>query len=81
MTGIAKTPRPTSYAVTFTSFPSDDTEGYAEMAEPIMITLAQSQPGFIGMRYAFAAVRALGIKTSLRLLAMSMRRYQRGSKT
>lgn len=48
---IAKTPTPPYYAVIFTNEHSDDTEGYAEMAEK-MAVLAQQQPGYLGMESA-----------------------------
>ena len=62
MTSIAKTPTPPYYAVIFTSLQSDDTEGYAEMAER-MITLAQSQPGFLGIETVYDR-SGLGITAS-----------------
>lgn len=48
---IAKTPTPPYYAVIFTSKQSNDTQGYAEMAKR-METLAQQQPGYLGIESA-----------------------------
>lgn len=57
---IAKTPKPPYYAVIFTNEQSDDTEGYAEMAEK-MNALAQQQPGYLGIE---SARDSLGITVS-----------------
>jgi heme-degrading monooxygenase HmoA len=48
---IASTPKPPYYAVIFSSELSSNTEGYEEMAEK-MVTLAEEQPGFLGMESA-----------------------------
>ncbi|GHB18796.1 antibiotic biosynthesis monooxygenase family protein [Salinicola rhizosphaerae] len=48
---ITETPHPPYYAVIFTSLLSDDTAGYAEMAEH-MVELASQQSGFLGMESA-----------------------------
>jgi len=48
---ITKTPEPPYYAVIFTSFKTNNNEGYAEMAE-IMQQLAEKQPGYLGMESA-----------------------------
>jgi len=43
--------KPPYYAVIFTNTLSENTEGYAQMAEA-MEALAQQQPGFLGMDHA-----------------------------
>ncbi len=48
---IAKTPAPPYYAVIFTSYLSDDHDGYAAMATR-MVELASTQPGFLGIESA-----------------------------
>lgn len=48
---IAKTPVPPYYAVIFTSVRSGSDEGYAQIADR-MATLAEEQPGYIGMESA-----------------------------
>ncbi len=48
MAAIAKTPEPPYYAVIFTSDRSDGDNGYAAMAEE-MVMLAERQPGFLGV--------------------------------
>ncbi|WP_421197136.1 antibiotic biosynthesis monooxygenase family protein [Aeromonas enteropelogenes] len=48
---IANTPEPPYYAVIFTSERTDVDEGYAAMAER-MLTLARTQPGFLGVESA-----------------------------
>ncbi|WP_439834413.1 antibiotic biosynthesis monooxygenase family protein [Aeromonas enteropelogenes] len=48
---IANTPEPPYYAVIFTSQRTDVDEGYAAMAER-MLTLARTQPGFLGVESA-----------------------------
>lgn len=62
MTRLAKTPVPPYYAVIFTSELSDDTAGYAELAQR-MVELAQQQPGFLGFESARDSA-ALGITVS-----------------
>ena len=52
---IAITPAPPYYAVIFTARPSEDEEGYAEMAA-LMHRLAAEQPGFLGMESAAEGV-------------------------
>ena len=52
---IADTPPPPYYAVIFSSIKSNNTEGYAAMAEA-MYTLAAQQPGFLGVESAREAV-------------------------
>lgn len=60
MNGIATTPKPPYFAVIFTSITSADTKGYAEMSDT-MVSLAQQQPGYLGME---SAREALGITVS-----------------
>lgn len=48
---IAKTPKPPYYSVIFSSITSKELEGYTETAQK-MITLAQSQHGFLGVESA-----------------------------
>ncbi|WP_110678437.1 antibiotic biosynthesis monooxygenase [Salinicola sp. RZ23] len=48
---LADTPEPPYYAVIFTSLMRDDSAGYAAMANK-MLTLAQDQPGFLGVESA-----------------------------
>lgn len=48
---IAKTPDPPYYAVIFTSYLTDETGGYAEMADE-MEKLAREQKGFLGIESA-----------------------------
>ena len=60
MNGIATTPKPPYFAVIFTSITSADTKGYAEMSDT-MVSLAQQQPGFLGME---SARETLGITVS-----------------
>lgn len=48
---IANTPKPTYYAVIFTSVLGEFKEGYSEMAE-LMVKLAQEQEGFLGIESA-----------------------------
>lgn len=60
MTQLAQTPQPPYYAVIFTSEASDNTEGYAAMAEQ-MVQLAAQQPGYLGIESAKAQ---LGITVS-----------------
>ncbi|MFT5916679.1 MAG: heme-degrading monooxygenase HmoA [Flammeovirgaceae bacterium] len=48
---IAKTPETPYYAVIFTSIESENSEGYAEMADR-MVELAQQQSGFLGIESA-----------------------------
>ena len=57
---IADTPPPPYYAVIFSSIKSDNTKGYAAMAES-MYTLAAQQPGFLGVE---SAREAIGITVS-----------------
>lgn len=51
MSEIAKTPPPPYYAVIFTSLRTEKDAGYGEMAEK-MLSLAQEQPGFLGVESA-----------------------------
>lgn len=51
MSLIAKTPEPPYYAVLFSSIRKDADDGYSDMAER-MISLAQQQPGFLGIESA-----------------------------
>ena len=46
MNYIAKTPKAPYYAVIFTSFLTDENEGYGEMGDK-MYELAQNQNGFL----------------------------------
>ena len=48
---IAKTPTPPYYAVIFTSIRTDIDEGYGLIADA-MATLAEKQPGFLGVESA-----------------------------
>ncbi|WP_320151040.1 antibiotic biosynthesis monooxygenase [uncultured Tolumonas sp.] len=48
---IAKTPTPPYYAVIFTSIRTDIDEGYGLTADA-MVTLAEKQPGFLGVESA-----------------------------
>ena len=57
---FAKTPSPPYYAVIFSSLQSDDSEGYAEMADA-MEALALEQPGYLGIE---SARDGLGITVS-----------------
>ena len=57
---IANTPKPPYYAVIFSSIQSDDTKGYAEMADR-MQELAWQQPGYLGIE---SAREGLGITVS-----------------
>ncbi len=57
---IADTPKPPYYAVIFSSVQSNNTEGYAAMAEQ-MAKLARDQSGFLGME---SARNELGITVS-----------------
>ena len=60
MNGIAKTPQPPYYAVIFTSFLTNEVEGYGQMGDE-MYELAQKQKGFLG----FESVRnGMGITVS-----------------
>lgn len=60
MNNIAKTPQAPYYAVIFTSFLTDESEGYGEMGTE-MYELAQKQKGFLG----FESVRnGMGISIS-----------------
>ncbi|WP_110684951.1 antibiotic biosynthesis monooxygenase family protein [Salinicola aestuarinus] len=60
MSAFAATPEPPYYAVIFTSLMSDDTQGYAAMAER-MLELAAQRPGFLGVE---SARETLGITVS-----------------
>ncbi|MCC4273653.1 antibiotic biosynthesis monooxygenase family protein [Marinomonas communis] len=51
MTLLAKTPTPPYYAVVFTSVRTAGDNGYGEVADR-MVTLAEQQPGFLGMESA-----------------------------
>ena len=51
VSGLANTPQPPYYAVTFTSIRTDGDNGYAEMAER-MASLSSDSPGFLGMEHA-----------------------------
>jgi len=51
MTLLAKTPVPPYYAVIFTSVRTTGDNGYGEVADR-MVTLAEQQPGFLGMESA-----------------------------
>ena len=48
---IAKTPKPTYYAVIFSSVNTENVEGYSEMEER-MVELANEQEGFLGIESA-----------------------------
>ncbi|TDR14006.1 antibiotic biosynthesis monooxygenase family protein [Marinomonas communis] len=48
---LAKTPSPPYYAVIFTSVRTAGDNGYGEVADK-MVTLAEQQPGFLGMESA-----------------------------
>ncbi len=51
MTLLAKTPTPPYYAVIFTSVRTTGDNGYGEVADR-MVSLAEQQPGFLGMESA-----------------------------
>jgi len=51
MTLLAKTPVPPYYAVIFTSVRTAGDNGYGEVADR-MVTLAEQQPGFLGIESA-----------------------------
>ena len=51
MTLLAKTPAPPYYAVIFTSVRTAGDNGYGEVADR-MVTLAEQQPGFLGIESA-----------------------------
>jgi len=51
MTLLAKTPTPPYYAVIFTSVRTAGDNGYGKVADR-MVTLAEQQPGFLGMESA-----------------------------
>ena len=51
MTLLAKTPAPPYYAVIFTSIRTTGDNGYGEVADR-MVSLAEQQPGFLGMESA-----------------------------
>lgn len=51
MNAIAKTPEPPYYAVIFTSERTQGENGYAAMAEEMML-LVHEQPGFLGVETA-----------------------------
>ncbi|RUM53156.1 MAG: antibiotic biosynthesis monooxygenase [Marinomonas sp.] len=51
MTLLAKPPSPPYYAVIFTSVRTAGDNGYGEVADK-MVTLAEQQPGFLGMESA-----------------------------
>jgi heme-degrading monooxygenase HmoA len=57
---IAKTPPPPYYAVIFTNLLTENTDGYQEMAER-MVLLAEKQAGYLGHE---SARDALGITVS-----------------
>ncbi|HQU83368.1 MAG TPA: antibiotic biosynthesis monooxygenase [Pyrinomonadaceae bacterium] len=57
---IAKTPEPPYYAVIFTSFLTENTDGYAEMGDA-MEELAREQKGYLGIE---AARDRIGITVS-----------------
>ncbi|REL27820.1 antibiotic biosynthesis monooxygenase [Thalassotalea euphylliae] len=57
---IAKTPKPSYYAVIFTSMRTINDKGYAETAE-LMVQLAEQQSGFLGVE---SAREDLGITVS-----------------
>jgi heme-degrading monooxygenase HmoA len=57
---LSKTPKPPYYAVIFSSIKSESAEGYAEMANR-MIVLAQEQAGFLGIE---SASQEVGITVS-----------------
>ena len=52
---IAKTPDPPYYAVIFTSVRTDTEDGYASTAD-LMMELAASQPGYLGVEHARESV-------------------------
>ncbi len=57
---IAKTPKPSYYAVIFSSIITDGNNGYSEMAD-LMVELAGEQDGFLGVE---SAKNDLGITVS-----------------
>ncbi|GMA64864.1 antibiotic biosynthesis monooxygenase [Alicyclobacillus fastidiosus] len=60
MREIAKTPKPPYYAVIFTSNPTENDNGYEDMASE-MVELVKNQPGFLG---AESVENGLGILVS-----------------
>ncbi len=72
---IATTPEPPYYAVVFTSTLSDDTAGYADMAER-MLELAAQQSGFLGVE---SAREGLGITVSYWRDLESIRQWKANS--
>lgn len=60
MSQIADTPKPPYYAVIFTSFRTEDDNGYADAAKRIL-DIARQQPGFLGYE---SARQEMGISVS-----------------
>lgn len=60
MSRIADTPRPPYYAVIFTSFRSEEDNGYADAARHVL-EIARQQPGFLGYE---SARQDMGISVS-----------------
>jgi heme-degrading monooxygenase HmoA len=56
----AATPEPPYVAVIFTTEQSDDLDGYAVMAER-MLVLARSQPGFLGIESVHEGARGITV--------------------
>lgn len=75
MSPIAATPEPPYYAVIFTSHRTDDSEGYAEMADRMM-ELAAQQPGFLGVE---TAREDLGITVSYWKTLESIQAWKRNA--
>lgn len=53
---ISTTPPPPYYAVIFSTIPSNNLEGYPDMADQ-MIQLAKNQPGYLGYESAHSDIR------------------------
>jgi heme-degrading monooxygenase HmoA len=72
---IASTPEPPYVAVIFSSQHSDDTAGYAAMADR-MDALAREQPGYLGLESARDA-RGFGITVSYWRSAVDARAWKK----
>ncbi len=73
---IANTPKPPYYCVVFTSLVSNDTSGYAEMAQQ-MLKLAAIQKGYLGIE---SAREELGITVSYWKDLESIKNWKANSK-
>lgn len=75
MTFIADTPKPPYYAVIFSNEMTNETDGYAEMAQR-MLTLASQQDGFLGVE---SARENIGITVSYWSDLESIKRWKAGA--